>query len=227
MPVEMNANEPLPTRASLLDRLRDPGDDLSWEEFHRLYRGLLTGVARRAGLSEDEAQEAVQEVLIAAARKLPEFVYRPGEDSFKGWLLRIARWKVADQFRKRQGRLAPDDGTIGTSGEGNATDPQATVPVTPSCPELSALPDPSQDFEAIWTAEWERHLLGQALASVKRQANPAHYAIYHLHVIEERPVEEVRQILRVTIAQVYLAKHRVGRLVRRHLRRLRDGSPME
>src|SRR5262244_3119431 len=102
----MNTDEPLATRASLLERLKDVDDDTSWEEFHRIYRGLLVGVAGRAGLNEHEADEAVQETLIAVAKKMPEFSYQPGNDSFKGWLLQIVRWKIVDQVRRR--RPAPD-----------------------------------------------------------------------------------------------------------------------
>src|SRR5205807_8539603 len=87
--------------ASLLGRLKEPGDNASWEEFQRTYHGLLVGVALRAGLNENEAEEAVQDTLIAVARKMPEFRYQPGKDSFKGWLLQIVRWKITDQFRKR------------------------------------------------------------------------------------------------------------------------------
>jgi RNA polymerase sigma-70 factor (ECF subfamily) len=216
----MNTDEPLPTRASFLQRLRDPRDNASWDEFHRTYRGLLIGVACRAGLTQDEAEEALQETLIAVARKLPEFVYRPGEDSFKGWLLQITRWKVADQFRKRQSRHEPAASEVRSLPEGGTTHGGSGSPAVGS--EPSGLLKQVNDFDRLWDAEWERHLLDRALTTVKRQAKPAQYAIYHLHVIEERSVEEVRGTLSVSTSQVYLAKHRVGRLVKRELRRLRD-----
>ena len=212
----MNADEPLPTHASLLERLKDARDDASWEEFHRTYRGLLVGVARRAGLNEHEAEEAVQETLIAVAKKMPEFRYEPGKDSFKGWLLRIVRWKIVDQARRRR-RAA--DSTV-------AEEPASVAEKMASDGELDSVvisanvADPRQDFDTIWEAEWDRHLLAQALARVKRQAKPEQYAIYHLQVIEERPVAEVRRTLSVSAAAIYLAKHRVGALVKAEVRRL-------
>lgn len=206
----MNTDEPLPTRRSLLDRLKDAGDHASWEDFHRTYRGLLLGVARRAGLNEHEAGEAVQDTLIALARKLPEFRYEPGKDSFKGWLLQIAKWKVADQFRKRkqgpESRPSDEDWDMST-----------VIPTTSGFEVL-------EDFQAIWNAEWEQHLLAQALARVKRQVNPEHYAIYYLNVIEDRPAAEVRRTLGVGAAAVYLAKHRVGAALKRELRRLQESE---
>jgi RNA polymerase sigma factor (sigma-70 family) len=206
----MNTDEPLPTRRSLLDRLKDAGDHASWEDFHRTYHGLIFGVARRAGLNEHEAAEAVQDTFIAVAKKLPEFRYEPGQDSFKGWLLQVTRWKVADQFRQRKagaGSGLPDENS------------ERSSVILPS-QSVQAL----EDFQAVWNAEWEQHLLAQALARVKRQVNPEHYAIYHLNVIEERPATEVRQTLGVGIAAIYLAKHRVGSAVKQELRRLRDAE---
>jgi RNA polymerase sigma-70 factor (ECF subfamily) len=181
----MNTDEPLPTRASLLDRLKDASNDASWEEFQRIYRGLLAGVARKAGLNEHEADEAVQETLIAVAKKMPEFSYQPGKDSFKGWLLRIVRWKIVDHLRRR--RPAP-----GPSEEKEPASVAERLALEEDW-ELDSViipantVDPRQDFEAIWEAEWEHHLVTRALVRVKRLAKPEHYAIYHLHVIEERP----------------------------------------
>ncbi len=87
----MNTDDPLPTRASLLNAVRNPANHARWDEFYQTYRGLLIGIARRSGLNEHEAGEAVQDTLLAVAQKMPDFQYDPAKDSFKGWLLQIAR----------------------------------------------------------------------------------------------------------------------------------------
>ena len=73
----------------------------SWDYFSKTYRGLLFSVALKSGLSDSEAQEAVQETLISVSRKMSEFKYDPAVGSFKGWLLQVTRRRIADQFRKR------------------------------------------------------------------------------------------------------------------------------
>src|SRR6266699_2865691 len=78
------------------------GDQESWRDFFDTYWRLIHATALKAGLTETEAQEVVQEVMIAAAKKMPEFTYDPEKDSLKGWLLAVTRWKVADQFRNRE-----------------------------------------------------------------------------------------------------------------------------
>src|SRR5690242_8560875 len=116
----MPDRDPIPTRASLLNRLKNPGDDVSWNEFYVTYRELIYSVARRAGLAEQEADEVVQNTLISVAKKMPGFTYDPAKDSFKGWLLTVTRWRIQDQLeqRAREGRkdqhlppLACDPGT--------------------------------------------------------------------------------------------------------------------
>src|SRR5580658_4207560 len=91
----------LATRRSLVDGLADWGDRRHWQEFHRTYSKLIYSFARRAGLTDAEANDALQETLLTVARRADGFHYDPARGSFKGWLLQIARWRVADQFRKR------------------------------------------------------------------------------------------------------------------------------
>jgi hypothetical protein len=56
---------------------------------------------------------------------------------------------------------------------------------------------------------------------VKRQVNLKHFQIYDLYVVKEWPVTKVTRTLNVNIGQVYLAKHRISRLLRKELERLK------
>src|SRR5881396_2506460 len=93
--------DPIPTRHSLLNRLKDWGDQASWQDFFDTYWRLIYNVAVKAGLTDTEAQEVVQETVIAVARKIPEFKADPAHGSFSAWLMRLTRWRIADQFRRR------------------------------------------------------------------------------------------------------------------------------
>ena len=48
-------------------------------------------MALQSGLSEAEAEDAVQETVIAVARHMPEFRYDPEQCSFKSWLSLLLR----------------------------------------------------------------------------------------------------------------------------------------
>src|SRR5947209_4633003 len=103
-------DELIRTRATLIDRLKSWQDQSSWQEFFDTYWKLIYGVARQAGLTDAEAQDVVQETMVAVAKHMPGFRYNAGIGSFKAWLLNMTRWRSIDQLRKRNcaGRPATD-----------------------------------------------------------------------------------------------------------------------
>lgn len=215
----MRANKPasIPTRQSLLERLKDRSNQEDWRRFFDTYWRLIHATAVKAGLTETEAEEVVQEVMIAAAKKLPEFTYEPGKDSLKGWLLAVTRWKVNDQYRKRRGLCAADH----LAHLANAEPRLAGTDETARTSTIERVPDPaSAELDAHWEQEWRTNLLSAALDRIKRQVNPAHYEIYHLAVIQGLSSRDTAKALGVNIARVYLVKHRIERLLRAEVARL-------
>ena len=99
----------LQTRRSLLSRLRDHEDKESWQTFFDRYWRLLYNVARRAGLDDVDAQDVVQDTVIAVAKEIPDFRYDRERGTFKQWLFRILRRRVSDHFRKLYRRPAHAD----------------------------------------------------------------------------------------------------------------------
>src|SRR5437667_9703979 len=78
------ANEFIPTRESLLSRLRNWDDQESWREFFDTYWRFIYGIGIKAGLSDAEAQDVVQETLLSVAKKMPGVKYDSAVGSFKG-----------------------------------------------------------------------------------------------------------------------------------------------
>src|SRR4030095_12284577 len=94
-------DELIQTRWSLINRLKDWDDGATWQEFFNTYWRLVYSVARKAGLTDVEAQEVVQETVISVARQMPKFEADPARGSFKAWLMHLTRRRIVDQFRKR------------------------------------------------------------------------------------------------------------------------------
>src|SRR5688572_17583529 len=57
-------NELNQTRHTLLQRLKDSGDDRSWTDFFDTYWRLIYTTAVRAGLTPEESQDVVQETIL-------------------------------------------------------------------------------------------------------------------------------------------------------------------
>jgi RNA polymerase sigma-70 factor (ECF subfamily) len=60
------------------------------------------------------------------------------------------------------------------------------------------------------------------LARVKSQVSPKQYQIFDCYVIKQWDAGEVQKKLNVSMAQVYLAKHRVGAVLKRELAKLEE-----
>jgi RNA polymerase sigma-70 factor (ECF subfamily) len=201
-------DELIPTRASLLVRLKDWQDNSSWQDFFDTYWRLIYGIARRAGLSDAEAQDVVQEAIISVAKKMHEFKYDPAAGSFKSWLLLITQRRIADHLRKRYRQVQ-----VAERSARNHTE-TATV-------ERVADPAGSIALETIWNEEWEKNLMDAALQRVKVRINAKQYQSFDFYVVKKWPVSKVAKALGVSVAQVYVAKHRVGRLVKKELDELK------
>jgi DNA-directed RNA polymerase specialized sigma24 family protein len=103
----------------------------------------------------------------------------------------------------------PPEGTPPTEGDASS-----------GTPTINRVPAPEPDLGPVWDEEWHRNLVDAALQRVKARVTPRQYQIFDLYVVKGWPVAEVKRTLNVSTARVYLAKHRLARLVREKLRRL-------
>jgi RNA polymerase sigma factor (sigma-70 family) len=194
-------DELIPTRASLLQRLKDWGDQSSWQDFFDTYWNLIYGMARKAGLTTVEAEDVVQETMIVVAKQMPGFKYDPALGSFKGWLLTVTRSRIVDHLRTRSHPVRTG----------------ATVVDHEALENMGA----DSEFEKLWDAEWEKNLFQAALAKARRRLDPQQYQIFNFYVQKEWPPDRIAKTLSVSVNQVYLAKHRVAEAIKQEVERLK------
>jgi RNA polymerase sigma factor (sigma-70 family) len=209
---EPSQDELIPTRQTLLKRLRDLDDSESWHEFFEIYWRLIYTVALKGGLSEDEAQDVVQETVISLSRHIEQFEYDPKRGSFKNWLLKMTRWRILDRLRKRANERkhlvrpslqAPGgEGTLRTS-------------------TVDRIPDPQGDcISLVWDAEWHKSLLEAAMERVKNRVESRHFQVFYFYVIKQQSVQNVCRMFGLNVAQVYVIKHRIAAQVKKQLKLL-------
>ncbi len=199
----------LATRHSLLHRLGNKEDQGSWDEFFETYWSLIYQMARRAGLNDADAQDVVQETVLSVVRKMEGFVYDPQRGSFKAWLRQLTRWRILDQLERKRREEARRHHRFPT-------------PEDPRTATVERIPDPSaEDLVTDWDHAWEQNLLQVALERTKQRVSPSVYRIYDCCVHQDMSASRVSRLLKVNIARVYLARHRVERIVREELERLK------
>src|SRR5947209_4908463 len=107
MMTEPGTDSLLPTRQSLLSRLRDWQDQDGWREFFDTYWRLIYRVARQAGFDDATAQDVVQTTFIYLARRMPKFRYDATRGSFKSWLRRVTRSRILVYRRRAEANEPP------------------------------------------------------------------------------------------------------------------------
>ncbi len=196
------------TRKSLIARLGDWEDQKTWDEFYRTYWKLIYAVGLKSGLRSDEAFDMVQETILSVAKQSKKNLYDPKQGSYKVWLMNMTRWRINDQFRKRKKDTSANNFEF--------EDDRSTA-------KIDRVGDPKGDLmERMWDSEWKKNLMDAALERVKSQVSPKQFQIFHCYVIQEWEAKKVQQELDVSIAQVYLSKHRVGSIFKRELKILEE-----
>lgn len=201
-----SAPSTLRTRPTLLFRLRDWRDEASWTEFYRLYHQFVFSCARRAGLAHADAEEVAQDVFRRVAETVHEFESDPARGSFRGWLLNLTRWRIADKFRARK--------------------PHENQPASPAAPgddrtgTIERLPAADDAGAAMWDQEWQQSVLDAALARLARRVPAKQFQIFDLYRRQDWTVMRVARELGVNPATVYVVSHRLTKQLKAEVARL-------
>lgn len=198
------------TRKSLIERLNNWEDQRTWNEFYQTYWRLVYSVATKSGLTREEAFDVVQETIIAIARQVQKGQYDPRAGSFKAWLLQMTRWRILDVFRARKRQPS-----LSNQGNADSEDSQNLA-----MERLSSEKD--NLLESIWDREWRDNISSAALERVKAKVSPRQFQIFDCYVMKGWGVKKTAEALGINAAQVYLAKHRVGNLVKKEIQALEN-----
>lgn len=200
----MNGTNDSGTRITLLGRLRrDPTNEAAWNEFVGHYGGKIFGWCRKWGLQEADAQDVTQIVLLKLAQKMREFTYDPSR-SFRAWLKTLAHhaWSDFLESRQRPGLGSGDSHVQGVLGSIAARD----------------------DLVEQLKAEFDRELLEEAMARVRLRVAPQTWQAFALTALEGLSGAEAAERIPMQVAQVFVAKRRVQKMLQQEVARLEQAD---
>lgn len=197
----MNDSE---TRITLLGRLRrDPTNQAVWGEFVQHYGGKIYAWCRKWNLQEADAQDVTQNVLLKLARQMHEFRYDPSR-SFRGWLKTLTHhaWSDFVESKQRAGLGSGDSG------------------VHHVLQSVAARDDLVQHLEA----GFDREILAEAMVRVRLRVAPQTWSAFALTALEGLSGAEAAQRIPMQVAQVFIAKRRVQKMLQEEVAYL-DQTP--
>jgi len=200
---QIDLQNDLATRKSLISRLRQFDDKDTWSSFFTVYWRLIYSIARDSGLSNAECEDVVQETVISVCNAIPKLSYNRERGYFRNWLFQLTTWRIKDQLRRR--------------GE------FVSVPIHETSPNGTDNEEPAvaPELESRWNEEWEANLLYAAVERVRHRFDPRQFQIFELAVLKEWPIENIQAFLKVSKTRIYVAKHRVFGLIKAEIEKLK------
>jgi RNA polymerase sigma-70 factor (ECF subfamily) len=187
-----------------LGRLRSaPRDPVAWDEFVRCYGRKIYAWCRAWGLQKADAQDVTQEVFLKLAVRIQDFHYNPS-GSFRAWLKTVTHHAWQDYLDTQR---KPGQGSGGES------------PVD----QLAAI-EARDDLTCRLEEAFDQEVFREAVARVRLRVEPRTWAAFHLLAIEALSGAEAAERLGMKVANVFVARSKVQRMLREEVERLEQGS---
>lgn len=192
------------TRISLILRLAASEDAQAWREFACLYAPAVYALAQRRGLQAADAEDFVQELLLAVARAAGRWKPDAERARFRTWLHRVALNLLADHFR--------------TSSRRNAHVDQAAEV------ELASIEASPAELVDEFEVEYRRAVFHRAAEIVQERIGETTWRAFELTAIQNVPAAAVSQQLGISTGNVYVARSRTMQQLKREIEKLTTDS---
>ena len=201
--IQKNFQSPASERTSptLLIALkgRDAGE--SWLRFINQYEPMLLAWAKKRGLDDTRAREALSDVYVKLVEHLPKFVYDP-DQRFRNWLRTILERAIIDMGRRQSKFIVLPNEKI---------EAHQSFACSPDCELPQAFVDGVERRIAL-----ANRIVRAARARVSSQTWRAFYRTE----IEEISGADVAHELAISEGAVYTARFRVRAILRQELQKI-------
>ncbi len=188
------------TSLTLMLRLqKNPTDAAAWSEFVERYRPMIRDWCLKWGSQNSDADDVAQEVLVRLLKAMSKFEYDPAR-SFRAWLKAVTHNARNDFVTSRRSR---------------------SVETTDALDSIVDSNDALADLEEKMEDAFNHELLALAMRRIEKRVKPTTWQAFQMTALENRPGAEVAEELGMAIALVFVARHRVQKMLEEEVRILR------
>ena len=177
------------TRMTLLQRVRDQQDNKSWDEFIQVYQDYIYAIIRRMGISEHDAHDIHQQVILNLWKSLPELDFNSFH-RFRSVISTITRNRVIDFMRKR-------------TSQADKLERAAKEETLDYLKHISV-----SEVDEIAEREWEIYLTNLVIERVEPRFSGQALDVFRLSM-QGKTNEEISEQLDIKVSSVYRLRNRV------------------
>jgi RNA polymerase sigma-70 factor (ECF subfamily) len=188
------------TSLTLMMRVQqDPADPQAWDEFVQRYQPIIRAWCLRWGSQPCDADDVAQQVLVRLLGAMKKYHYDPAP-GFRGWLKTVTHNAWLDFVGSRHHTPGQDHERLAAIADSH---------------------DALADLENQMETAFEQELLELAMRRVEERVKPTTWEAFRLTHVENLSGTEAAERLKVRVSQVYVAKHRVVKLLKEELQGLK------
>jgi RNA polymerase sigma factor (sigma-70 family) len=161
----------------------------AWDEFYRVYDGLMRRFALSRGLVGSDVDDCLQAVWLEVAARFAEFKHAETHAGLRSWLYLLVRSKASDLLRRRLRQPA------------ESLDASRAVGCEPA--------EPAADPNRLQEQQWERALLETLLEELRQEISDTNWRLLQMRCLEGREVPDVAAELGLTAQQVWYRQSRL------------------
>jgi RNA polymerase sigma-70 factor, ECF subfamily len=194
------------TNESLILRIRDPQDAVSWTQFMAIYQPVVYRFARRRGLQHADAEDLCQRVFISVAKAVENWEPLDEGPRFRNWLNRVARNAILNAVT----RVKPDRATGASSIQDL----------------LLEIPD-AQNLTTAILNESRMEAFRWAAKQVQTEFSPSTWTMFLETTISGHSIADVADSLGCSSGAVYVARCRVMQRIKEKVNEVSDFWSLE
>ncbi|MBL8819389.1 MAG: sigma-70 family RNA polymerase sigma factor [Planctomyces sp.] len=176
------------TNPSLIARVKDLGDGVSWVEFLGIYQPVVYRMARRRQLQDADAQDVMQQVFLSISRSIESWEPGEGQPPFRAWLMTIARNAITKALARQ-----PRDRATGTTSVADILENRPAAEATAS--------------EIL--SEARREIIRWATEQIRSEFSEETWRLFQQTAIDGVSIVEVAKSSGRSAGSIYVARFRV------------------
>ena len=188
----------------MLNRLKQTADPSEWDRLYELYAPLLNTWLRKYDVQPNDADDLIQQVLMAVSKDLKSFDHNGRPGAFRSWLRTILVYRLRNFWRARRRQPSPGGRDVER--------------------QLRQLEDPGSELSRIWNQDHDRFVARQLMRLVEPSFAPSTWLAFYRVAIEGNRPDQVATELGISVNTVFIAKSRVLSRLRQEAEGLVESS---
>ena len=165
------------TSPTLLADLRDGSGQSAWREFFRTYAPAIYRVGRLRGLSAEDAEDIVQQVMVVICGHISTFRYDTDRGRFRQWVRRITEYRIINLARRQR-------------------------PVARDSYLLAEEPCEQHGADEVWEQQWQLQDMLFCVEQVAADVSPRRMKAFRMYALEGKTATETAETVGMTVGYV-------------------------